>query len=427
MQHDIKKVKETLTDAQIEERRAAAHAFRDVLQVGFQLRDEWRATKNGNNQTGASPATSSLEQITEKIQGTQKSLESIAPLLEKNPDCYSIFVFRRELFAHLKELMLAQKVLEKKLQEAQDSSSAPAAEATAESKETTDEDKKNNQQQQQLLLLAQFDGLFSKEVLVPELKFNTAIIKRDYKSYAAWVHRRWALNAMHPKVRIAVLQEEHSKLDQLLAQDERNFHAWGYRRWVTSELAGAGLYDDDKELAFAAAKIQNNFSNYSAWHNRALVLWKRVDAYLLASSASASSSSAASGDDSAVAAICTQVNQDCDMLCNAFYCDPNDQSAFIYCKALVEKIHSAATQRKDNRELNQCNAAMQSAVLSACRELAEEEKSCAWPRYLLLCLPLRPLPSREAEIAAWQEMQQLDPTRQAYFAEKIAKVSSTSN
>ena len=55
---------------------------------------------------------------------------------------------------------------------------------------------------------------------------------------------------------------------RVLKVDSRNFVAWHYRRQIT-KLAGTDL---DEELRYSKALIDNNFSNYSAWHNRATTL-----------------------------------------------------------------------------------------------------------------------------------------------------------
>lgn len=56
---------------------------------------------------------------------------------------------------------------------------------------------------------------------------------------------------------------------KLLAADERNFHCWAFRRFVAKTLNGESAA---ASLAFARAKIDANFSNYSAWHARAAAL-----------------------------------------------------------------------------------------------------------------------------------------------------------
>ena len=50
--------------------------------------------------------------------------------------------------------------------------------------------------------------------------------------------------------------------------DSRNFHTWAYWRWLVKTM---GL-SADKQEAFTLGKIEENFSNYSAWHERTRVL-----------------------------------------------------------------------------------------------------------------------------------------------------------
>ncbi|XP_078161613.1 RAB geranylgeranyl transferase alpha subunit 1 isoform X2 [Carex rostrata] len=54
----------------------------------------------------------------------------------------------------------------------------------------------------------------------------------------------------------------------LLKADARNFHGWSYRRYI------ARLKDvsEEEELKFTMDMINTNFSNYSAWHNRSMLL-----------------------------------------------------------------------------------------------------------------------------------------------------------
>lgn len=63
-------------------------------------------------------------------------------------------------------------------------------------------------------------------------------------------------------------QAELELCKQFLRQDQRNFHCWNYRRFVV-EAAGIA---PEAELLFSQEKIQENFSNYSAFHHRTLFL-----------------------------------------------------------------------------------------------------------------------------------------------------------
>lgn len=55
---------------------------------------------------------------------------------------------------------------------------------------------------------------------------------------------------------------------RLLDADKRNFHGWEYRRFV-AERAGVPAAQEEQ---YCMDCINANFSNYSAWHERTLLL-----------------------------------------------------------------------------------------------------------------------------------------------------------
>ena len=55
---------------------------------------------------------------------------------------------------------------------------------------------------------------------------------------------------------------------RLQEMDSRNFHAWAYRRWITAK-AGTS---PEREAQYTMDLINTNFSDYSAWHARTVLL-----------------------------------------------------------------------------------------------------------------------------------------------------------
>jgi geranylgeranyl transferase type-2 subunit alpha len=234
-----------------------------------------------------------------------------------------------------------------------------------------------------------------------EYLLNTGVIMKDMKVYSAFVHRRWIFNHMTLERRRELLLGELKKCEALLKLDERNFHAWGYRRWVTEELrASTGvveggsseattltpndeqpqqqptllptLYTDADEWKFTEAKINQNFSNYSGWHNRGLLLERLIGGATASSSSSLSSSP--SIDD-----VANRVHHEMDLALKAFYCDPNDQSAWLYGEFILRALRQRLLNQQDEHD-EHLRAAYMSALrtmVTCCEELGAE---CAQER-----------------------------------------------
>eukprot|EP00939_MAST-03C_sp_MAST-3C-sp1_P004755 g4755.t1 len=94
---------------------------------------------------------------------------------------------------------------------------------------------------------------------------------KNPKSYCLWHHRRWVLLEWirtMPETSGDILRKELSLCKTFLKHDERNFHCWNYRRFVAKRCD----LDVEKDLEFTQEKILENFSNYSALHQRMSVL-----------------------------------------------------------------------------------------------------------------------------------------------------------
>lgn len=95
-------------------------------------------------------------------------------------------------------------------------------------------------------------------------------------------------------------------------------HGWDYRRYIIRQLDLKDGDSTDKilervqsEFEFTTTKISQNFSNYSAWHNRSTLLGK------LALNMTEDEKE-------------TIVENEFDLVKNAIYTDPEDQSAWLY-------------------------------------------------------------------------------------------------
>ncbi|KAH7446378.1 hypothetical protein KP509_01G053200 [Ceratopteris richardii] len=127
---------------------------------------------------------------------------------------------------------------------------------------------------------------------------------RNYKSYGAWHHRKWVLH-----FGLSNLDKEYRLLDKLLTSDARNFHGWAYRRF----LAGISKATEEQELQYTIKKINENFSNYSAWHSRSTLLSKQLQNNIIEK-------------DTWLKVL----TEEYDLVQQAFFTEPDDQSGWFY-------------------------------------------------------------------------------------------------
>jgi hypothetical protein len=102
---------------------------------------------------------------------------------------------------------------------------------------------------------------------------------------------------------------------KFLELDERNFHCWGYRRFVCS----VGSIKPQAEFEYTTAKIEQNFSNYSAFHHRSTLL-----------PALAGGAGAGAAEGGAGGGVLELVRAELELVKNAVFTEPDDQSAWVY-------------------------------------------------------------------------------------------------
>ncbi|XP_024273427.1 geranylgeranyl transferase type-2 subunit alpha [Oncorhynchus tshawytscha] len=183
-----------------------------------------------------------------------------------------------------------------------------------------------------------------------ELLFLESCLKVNPKSYGSWHHRGW-VSARLPRPDWA---RELGLCDRCLSLDDRNFHCWDYRRMVV-KMSGVPV---DQELQFTDRLIGSNFSNYSSWHYRStlLPLLHPESPDPPSPCHQHSHSSPPPSPQTHSHRVCEeQLLKEYELVQNAFFTDPNDQSAWFYYRWLLgraereEMISCVFVSREEER------------------------------------------------------------------------------
>ena len=114
----------------------------------------------------------------------------------------------------------------------------------------------------------------------------------------------------------------------LLTEDQRNFHCWCYRRLV-AHIGGIKAQD---ELHYSTEKIDENFSNYSAFHHRSVYIQRiGITARDI-------------------------VESEFEIIENAIYTEPDDQSSWWYHQFLLKwmaqtQLHRETSDTAESKEI----------------------------------------------------------------------------
>ncbi|CAK5279370.1 unnamed protein product, partial [Mycena citricolor] len=236
----------------------------------------------------------------------------------------------------------------------------------------------------------------TNDLLTEELSMTTVALKLHPKVYWIWNHRRWCLLNVPDGPNDHVngwRQENWDKemfvVNKMLDVDPRNFHAWSYRRHILANMPVAR--PDAEELAYTTHKIESNFSNFSAWHHRTKLL----------------TSLWASGELNRV----ETKEEEYELVHNAMYTDPSDQSVWIYHRWLVGTDEDVPVLERE---------------MSIIQELLDEQPDSKWcmeslvhyKRMLLLRDASRDVEATKDECRhLLQELKTLDPARRKRYEE----------
>ncbi|KAL1919759.1 uncharacterized protein VTP21DRAFT_1690 [Calcarisporiella thermophila] len=170
-----------------------------------------------------------------------------------------------------------------------------------------------------------------------ELTFLAQIIRLNPKSYWIFNHRRWCLQNMPTPD----WDRELILVGKMLDLDARNFHGWDYRRYIIRNMESTSTSQPEllrSEFDYTTQKLGQNFSNYSAWHNRSRLLPRIVEGK-------------SEKERREVA------DKEFQMVENAFWTDPADQSAWFYHLWLIwsNKESVIAPDTMDQKDIEKFN------------------------------------------------------------------------
>mmetsp|Transcript_10169 Transcript_10169/g.20685 ORF Transcript_10169/g.20685 Transcript_10169/m.20685 type:complete len:424 (+) Transcript_10169:183-1454(+) len=315
-----------------------------------------------------------------------------------------------------------------------------------------------------------------------ELRLIEAALQKNPKSYATWQHRKWLVALCHEIHRreqqreapggtvapLCDLQNELALCTLLLSLDERNFHCWSYRRFVV-RLSRADL---DSELAFTTDKILQNFSNYSAWHYRSALLPEvnkvvSLEALMAGDNGADDGNGDGGGGGGGGATMAPPpawrstkrgaqgvrlplgvLDEELKLVKEAFYTEPEDQSAWLYHAWLMSQLVGGDCDGRHGHGSGSGAAAFGeedvdsrlAEEVRSCEEILEIEPEAKWPMLTLARLlemqagrPKVKAQSSGGQLAAqlkgrasglYEKLTDLDYMRAGYYKDAAAALLS---
>ncbi|PWN28547.1 protein prenylyltransferase [Jaminaea rosea] len=323
----------------------------------------------------------------------ESALDATTNLLAANPEHYTAWNYRRSVLSNLFAVGLSE--TSKATQPVPDFfAAAREPQASSSSAESSSS-----------------PGLLKRRLLEEDLALTQEALRIHPKVYWIWNHRKWCLIEMpneassdeknegleaQAKLRAAKWQREMGLVNKMLELDPRNFHGWDYRRYLLTQIALASVHAYASspsssqslpswpftlthpstptaiqthhlqlaraELTYTLRKIEANFSNFSAWHQRSLVLpqvW------------GCETAETKSGDR------WKKLDEEFDLVRQAMYTDPDDSSVWLYHAWLVDQLdHSEASSPEEQRDRQAKSLQREMDSISELLEVEPESKWC---------------------------------------------------
>jgi geranylgeranyl transferase type-2 subunit alpha len=168
---------------------------------------------------------------------------------------------------------------------------------------------------------------------------------------------------------------------------------------------------NEQELLFTTKKIEQNFSNYSSWHQRSYILSK-----IYADKPNEFNSVLSSGMLHFLFFSIYAV--ELEWIQNAFYTSPDDQSAWFYHRWLMHMV-------KEYNNSNYSNIVR--VELQKIEELLTEEPNSKWAMLTTVFLMLELDGTSEDISKRLKKLRELDPLRVNYYNSFEQKLQTTGN